>query len=482
MQPTVVEKYSWQEEQPTWAMEYGAVSRDADPPDSVLSAVCVASQALRIALWRGIQIHSTTRGILWKKIRCGDATLREVPEESLKYYARRCGMLGKPVFAQNGFDGLGGSMNKRPRPGRQDDEETRAAKVRVEAEGVLQGPDADYDYEGPDGASFVIRESQYDTSDKTEEAEGTGFLRREQVDRSAADARAKLLELTSIHAAAPLRLLCSERACAAILEPSDTSCWCRGCSVFRCLPCSEAHRRSQAGSFHVTEVWDPILGCKSVQRACIGEDSFYLPGLDFCENCGHDVDVSEYRDVTLISDVFGVECVHVPKSQTCRGCCRVHDATDILFTRYRFEPQTSIRPETFYDRSMLNSIMQRQVTSMELEATSLNRSIQDKGLRDGVDDRGLGSAYWSYYERRMSEKEKYYVESISRKPEGVHYPTCPCCTAWVLNEDGTWSIKYHQGMILVEDGNFKVKHLLQCKSLYEQKLPLILYEDDPVVL
>ncbi len=36
-------------------------------------------------------------------------------------------------------------------------------------------------------------------------------------------------------------------------------------------------------------------------------------------------------------------------------------------------------------------------------------------------------------------------------------------------------------MILVEESNFKVKHLLQCKSLYKQKLPLILYEDDPVV-
>ena len=74
--------------------------------------------------------------------------------------------------------------------------------------------------------------------------------------------------------------------------------------------------------------------------------------------------------MTVISDFFGVERVHVPKSQTCRGCCRVHDSTDILFTRYRFEPQTSIRPETFYDRSMLNSIMKRQVTSMQLEATS----------------------------------------------------------------------------------------------------------------
>jgi hypothetical protein len=131
-------------------MEYGAVARDADYPlDSVLSADCVASQAIRIALWRGIQIHRTTNGIRWKKIRCEDATLREVPEDSLRYDARKCGMMGKPVPAvQNGFNGLGGLMKKRPRPGRQDHEETRVAFV-------YQGPDADCDYQVRDSGVAV---------------------------------------------------------------------------------------------------------------------------------------------------------------------------------------------------------------------------------------------------------------------------------------------------------------------------------------
>ena len=56
---------------------------------------------------------------------------------------------------------------------------------------------------------------------------------------------------------------------------------------------------------------------------------------------------------------------------------------------------------------------------MEREATSLNRSMQDKGVRDGVANRGLGAAYGSSFDRRMAEKEKYYVESICRKRDST---------------------------------------------------------------
>jgi hypothetical protein len=126
--------------------------------------------------------------------------------------------------------------------------------------------------------------------------------------------------------------------------------------------------------------------------------------------------------------------------------------------------------------------MQRQSTSIELEATSLNHYFQDVGVPDGVDDRGLGLAYWSYFHRKMAFKERHYVESISREPSGIHYPSCPCCTGWVKNAEGLYELKWYQGMILVMDGNFKLKHLLHVKSLYEMKEPFIMYDDDPVVI
>lgn len=191
---------------------------------------------------------------------------------------------------------------------------------------------------GPDGADAVFQDED-PIQDTDERLEGAGFLRGAEVDRAAALCQSALLESSSIRAAAPLRVLCCETSCQAVLQPSDMSCWCRDCRVFRCAPCSENHRHIRSGVFHVADVWNPMLGYKTVQRARIGEESFYLPGFDFCENCGANVISNGFRDVTLVSNIFGVERVHVPSTQTCviSVCGRVHDATDILVGLYEME-------------------------------------------------------------------------------------------------------------------------------------------------
>ena len=118
--------------------------------------------------------------------------------------------------------------------------------------------------------------------------------------------------------------------------------------------------------------------------------------------------------MTLIGESFGVERVFVPARQTCvaLGCGCVQYVTDILCNVYEFERQTSLNPQTFFSRNLLNSIMQRQTTSIELEATSLNHYFQDVGVPDGVDDRGLGVAYWSYFHRKMAFQERHYSRTV----------------------------------------------------------------------
>lgn len=234
--------------------------------------------------------------------------------------------------------------------------------------------------------------------------------------------------------------------------------------------------------FHVTEVFEPD-GPMCVLRARAGEHDCIVPGFDFCQGCGGQLQSRDPTVVKLISDRFGVESVRLPARQECTNaaCGRVHEQREMLRRLYSFEPQTAIRPETFYSNTLLNAMMQRQYTSAELEATSLNQSFQARKLADGVDDRGLSLAYHSYFERAMAFKEKAYVTTICKDLDKVHFPSCKCCTGWVKN-GAVHELRWYRNMILVVDGNFKLKHFLTCKSLYERKQPFIMYEDDPIVV
>ena len=388
----------------------------------------------RVALWTGVQGWGTN----WADVQRSAPVLHKYTPESLRQFAVNLGVIVATPFStpvsKSGNDDVG--------------------------EGDYDPP-VDYDPPGAPGASAAaadLRETESADGDHLQAADddadsvGTGFLRRMRQDESAAEVHEALLEEMFTCYAAPPCVRCSD--CEYLLRPEDISCRCLDCTVYRCRGCSQKHRLGKSGLFHVTEEFNPD-GQVCVLRARAGEHDCIVPGFDFCQGCGGHLLSRDPTVVKLISDRFGVESVRLPARQECTNaaCGRVHEQREMLRRLYSFEPQTAIRPETFYSNTLLNAMMQRQYTSAELEATSLNQSFQARKLADGVDDRGLSLAYHSYFERAMAFKEKAYVTTICKDLDKVHFPSCKCCTGWVKN-GAVHELRWYRNLILVVDGNF----------------------------
>jgi hypothetical protein len=309
----------------------GAGADAGECPQSILHAPCRLSEDVRRALWCGVREYGTS----WRSIRQNYPACADIDEPKLAYFAKRLGMV----------EVLEGA--KRLRGGLTDRIDRTEAQSSISALAPAPAPVDSYDSSGYEFSGEAIDSDPHSNSDndvENESREGAGYVRRAQLDRSSCESEQSLLQATYARAAPPLRVCCSD--CRAVLTPEDVSCWCRGCTVYRCGRCSDDHRRGVSGLFHVTEVYDPDLGLKTVLRAYVGDTLCTLPGFQFCPGCG-DGGLStspETRAVTLIGESFGVERVLVPARQKCvaLGCGCVQDVTDILCNLYEFERQTSL--------------------------------------------------------------------------------------------------------------------------------------------
>ena len=303
-----------------------------DGPPNLFTARCTFNRAERSALWRGVQKHGTE----WKRIQFSEPALNEKEPHALRYAAQQLGVVrntGEKVAREDSY------------------------MCDADDGGDETGASSDpFPFASQMAPQFAEADPQEEL--REEDAEGTGVRRREYVDRSCAEHQARLLEEDYSRAAAPPRVKCSD--CACIMTPEHTSCWCRDCSVSRCKPCSEKHRSSAAGLFHVTDEYDPERGLKFVRRPRAGDEDCTVPGFDCCRSCGADI-ISDVKTskVTLISERYGFVRVNMSRTQLCSSllCGRLYEPWESLLHLYNLQPQTSTCPETFYSSDLLHSMM-----------------------------------------------------------------------------------------------------------------------------
>ena len=206
-------------------------------PHDLYSKTSKLTLGQRQALWNGVQAHGTS----WREIRQSTSLFGEFNERSLQYHAKILGiLLPVEMNSTNPFE---------PAPTTPMFHGEYVPWNNSEEEGTLETP-----LEFFSSTSVHGQHASERSSERSPRQEGTGFLRREQQDRSAADNEPALLT-AAFAAAAPSRSMrCSEKDCLCILTPADISCWCRDCKVHRCHDCSDLHRSSPA-SYYVHATW-----------------------------------------------------------------------------------------------------------------------------------------------------------------------------------------------------------------------------------